>query len=130
MVSFILRIGGVGLSVGFLFGVALGALCSLSTCARARDAGQWANSPPHIQEWFKSLKDGDGGSCCDTADGESAEWDMKDGKYRVRIEGAWRVVEDNQLLLQPNLVGRPIVWLYKDVEMKTQIRCFLPGAGL
>jgi len=96
----------------------------------ARDLnGKYASSP--LKEWFDSLASRRG-PCCSVADGQSVEdvdWDTKDGKYRVRLEGQWIEVPPDALVSVPNKFGLAVVWLYKDYESRTQIRCFIPGAG-
>jgi hypothetical protein len=57
------------------------------------------------------------------------DWDSKDGKYRVRLDGQWIEVPPDALVTVSNKYGLPVVWPYKDYEGKTQIRCFIPGAG-
>ena len=91
--------------------------------------GKYANSP--LKEWFDSLASRRG-PCCSVADGQSVEdvdWDTKDGKYRVRLDGQWIEVPPEALVTVPNKFGLAVVWPYKDYESRTQIRCFIPGAG-
>jgi hypothetical protein len=60
-----------------------------------------------------------------------AETAPKDGShYKVRIDGAWYVVPDDALITEPNKYGKAVVWPYVDADGKTQIRCFMPGAGM
>jgi hypothetical protein len=96
----------------------------------ARDLdGKYANSP--LKQWFESLASRRG-PCCSVADGQSVEnvdWDTKDGKYRVRLDGQWIEVPPDALVTVPNKFGLAVVWPYKDYESRTQIRCFIPGAG-
>jgi len=96
----------------------------------ARDLdGKYANSP--LKQWFDSLASRRG-PCCSVADGQSIEevdWDTKDGKYRVRLDGQWIEVPPDALVTVPNTFGLAVVWPYKDYEGRTQIRCFIPGAG-
>ena len=57
----------------------------------ARDRGQFANSSPEMKAWFDALKSGRG-PCCSDADGmvvSDGDWDTKDGRYRVRLDGEW-----------------------------------------
>ena len=54
---------------------------------------------------------------------------MKFGKYRVRLDGQWIEVPPDALVTVPNKFGLAVVWLYKDYEGRTQIRCFIPGAA-
>ena len=60
---------------------------------------------------------------------EDVDWDTKDGRYRVRLQGEWIIVPEAALVVEPNRFGPAVVWPYLDVEGTTQIRCFLPGAG-
>ena len=96
----------------------------------ARDLdGKYANSP--LKRWFDSLESRRG-LCCSAADGQSVEdvdWDTKDGKYRVRLDSQWIEVPPDALVTAPNKFGLAVVWPYKDSEGRTQIRCFIPGAG-
>jgi len=96
----------------------------------ARDLdGKYASAP--LKQWFDSLASRRG-PCCSVADGQSVEdvdWDTKDGKYRVRLNGQWIEVPSDALVTAPNKFGLAVVWLYKDYEGGTQIRCFIPGAG-
>src|SRR5262249_53611106 len=98
--------------------------------ALARDInGKYAISP--LKQWFDSLASRRG-PCCSAADGQKVEdvdWDSKDGKYRVRLDGQWIEVPPDTLVTVPNKFGPAVVWPYKDYEGRTQIRCFIPGAG-
>ena len=99
----------------------------------ARDPdGRYANSP--LKQWFDSLKSGKG-PCCSDADGSAvsdADWETKDGKYRVRLEGRWWTVPDDAVITEPNRAGRTMVWpiVYRDGAdvRKIDIRCFMPGS--
>ena len=91
--------------------------------------GKYENSP--LKLWFDSLASRRG-FCCSFADGQSVEdvdWDTKDGKYRVRLDTQWIEVPPDALVTAPNKFGLAVVWPYKDYEGRTQIRCFIPGAG-
>ncbi|MGB8119403.1 MAG: hypothetical protein WCF56_11880 [Pseudolabrys sp.] len=91
--------------------------------------GKYASSP--LKQWFDSLASRRG-PCCSVADGQSVEdvdCDTKDGKYRVRLDGQMIEVPPDALVSVPNKFGLAVVWLYKDYEGRTQIRCFIPGAG-
>ena len=94
----------------------------------ARDNGQFANSP--LKQWFDKLASGKG-LCCSFADGVSVkdvDWDAQDGHYRVRLHGEWVDVPDTALVTEPNRFGPAVVWPYEEGG-RTQIRCFMPGAG-
>src|SRR3954471_11388970 len=92
----------------FVFVITLGLL--LVGAASARDDGRYANSP--LKGWFDSLKSGLG-PCCSDADGfavSDPDWESRDGRYRVRIDGNWIVVPDDALITEPNRYGRTMVW--------------------
>ena len=67
--------------------------------AGARDrGGQYAGSP--LKEWFDQLSSSRG-RCCSMADGHvvaDADWDSKDGHYRVRLSGEWIDVPDEAVI--------------------------------
>jgi hypothetical protein len=119
-------------SFAYLGGICCTALSLLffPELALARDPdGKYANSP--LKRWFDSLASRRG-PCCSAADGQSLEdvdWDTKDGKYRVWLDGQWIEVPPDALVTVPNKFGLAVVWPYKDYEGRTQIRCFIPGAG-
>jgi hypothetical protein len=95
----------------------------------AHDDGRFANSP--LKAWFDQLASGKG-LCCSFADGVSVQdvdWDMQNGRYRVRLNGQWIVVPDAAVVTEPNRFGPAVVWPYQDASGATQIRCFMPGAG-
>jgi hypothetical protein len=91
--------------------------------------GRYANSP--LKSWFDSLKSGKG-PCCSDADGsvlKDVDWESRDGKYRVRIDGKWIEVEDSALVKEPNKFGQAMVWPYY-LNGEPIVRCFIPGAGI
>jgi len=108
-------------------------LVLLLTPAAARDDGRYAQSP--LKGWFDGLRSGKG-PCCSDADGYAVsdpDWEMRDGKYRVRIDGNWIDVPDDAVITEPNRAGKTMVWplyTYTGGEPKTLygIRCFMPGA--
>ena len=114
---------------GIFFSIAL-SLSFFPGLALTRDLdGKYANSP--FKQWFDSLASRRG-PCCSVADGQSVEdvdWDTKNGQYRVRLDGQWIEVPADALVTVPNKFGPAVVWLYKDYEGRTQIRCFIPGAA-
>ena len=94
-----------------------------------RDDGRYAGSP--LKDWFDRLASGKG-LCCSFADGfkvEDVDWDTQDGRYRVRLGGEWIAVPDDAVVAEPNRFGPAVVWLFRDADGTTRIRCFLPGAG-
>jgi len=97
--------------IGFLLAAGL-------VAALGRDLdGRYAGSP--LKRWFDQLESG-WGRCCSDADGrivEDADWETKDGHYRVRVPNVpgstnmlWVVVPDRSVVTEPNRIGRTMVW--------------------
>ena len=109
----------------------------LMPLALGRDLdGRYANSP--LKPWFDQLKSRNG-PCCSNADGyvvEDADWEAKNGHYRVRVpEGSdskvmvWIDVPDGSVITEPNKAGRTMVWpVYYESYPYIWIRCFMPGS--
>lgn len=98
----------------------------------ARDRGQFANSSPEMKAGFDALKSGRG-PCCSDADGvvvSDGDWDTKDGRYRVRLDGEWADVPDDAVVKEPNRAGRAMVWSmpFRAEDDAITIRCFMPGS--
>src|SRR5260370_17842711 len=94
--------------------------------ATARDDGRYIGSP--LKPWFDTLKSGQG-LCCSDADGfavSDPDWESKDGRYRVRLDGDWIMVPDDAVITEPNRAGRTMVWPIKSPP-RTSIRFFLPA---
>ena len=111
-------------------------LLTLSCVAQAADHGQLGPTSPEIKAWANSLDNTLGEVCCSTADGwkpEEVEYEMKDNKYRVKIDGEWYDVPPYAVIKRPNMFGFPVVWYYKTwlngIRPSILIRCFIPGAG-
>jgi len=92
------------------------------------------HSRPELDSWFESLKS-DKGPCCSNADGTAlsdADWEVKDGHYRVRIKSQWWDVPDEAVIKKPNRAGRTMVWPFYSwtvgKALRIDIRCFIPGA--
>lgn len=96
--------------------------------------GRYRDSPLH--DWFDQLASGKG-LCCSFADGnvvQDADWDTKDGHYRVRVptiagsdELIWVDVPDEAVIKGPNRAGHTMVWPFYSQE-SVSIRCFMPGS--
>lgn len=91
--------------------------------AAARDDGRYANDP--LKPWFDQLKSAKG-FCCAEADGRETEYDIRDSKYFVPVDGVWTEVPDEAVIKEPNRAGRAMLWL----DPLANIRCFIPGPGL
>ena len=102
--------------------IILALLLFLTVPALARDDGRYANSP--LKGWFESLRS-QKGYCCAEADGRETEFDMRDNRYWVPVNGVWTAVPDEALITEPNKLGRPMLWL----DQLDRIRCFIPGSG-
>src|SRR5258708_36854629 len=90
---------------------------------------------PDLDPWFDHLGSGRG-ACCSSSDGyvvEDADWETRDGHYRVRIptqaggsEMEWVDVPNDAVITEPNKAGKTMVWpLYG--YLGTSIRCFMAG---
>ncbi len=92
--------------------------------ARAHD-----HERPELNSWYESLHSGKG-PCCDGSDAkrvDDADWESRDGHYRVRIDGEWVDVPKEAVVDGPNRAGRTMVWpYYQDGHPKA--RCFMPGS--
>jgi len=101
--------------------------------AHARDFdGHYAQQDPKMHAWFNGLASGKG-LCCSIADGRTLsdpDWGTHDDHYWVIVDGARYAVSADALITEPNKFGEAVVWPYVDADGKTQIRCFMPGAGL
>jgi hypothetical protein len=118
-----------------IVGMGMAGLFACSTHAKDTD-GKYANSP--LKAWFDDLKSGKG-LCCSYTDGytvEDADWDSKDGHYRVRLprepeskDMIWVDVPDEALVTEPNIYGHTMVWPVYTIgsDPPVWIRCFMPG---
>ena len=91
------------------------------------------HSRPELNSWFEGLKSGKG-LFCSGADGTAlsdADWDVRDGHYRVRIQRQWWDVPEQAVIKEPNRAGRTMVWpiYYRATNppLRVEIRCFMPG---
>jgi hypothetical protein len=84
---------------------------------------------PDLNEWFDKLSSGKG-LCCSFADGTvitDADWESKDGHYRVKIDDQWIDVPDEAVITEPNKDGRTMVWPIRGY-LGISVRCFMPGS--
>ena len=101
----------------------------LCTPALAHDNGQFGNVPPDVRAWFKGVKSPSGLPCCDIADGHPTDYDMRENKYWVPINGEWLVVPPEAVVShEGNPTGQAVVW-YTMFNGTAYIRCFVPGGG-
>jgi hypothetical protein len=104
-------------------------LASCIAQAPARDDGKFTGAP--LKAWFDKLRS-DKGLCCSFAAGKSiadVDWGAHEDHYWVILDGMRYPVPPEAVVTDPNKFGPAVVWPYQDTDGKTQIRCFLPGAG-
>lgn len=100
-----------------------------------------AHDPTHQgihDDWFRSLRNKQGGSCCDGSDAvrlEDPEWrqtpatpEEPEGGYEVNLGDGWQKVKPDNLVHGTNRVGYAIVWPMH-INGKLVPRCFMPGSG-
>ena len=83
--------------------------CAFSATAGAMDRGQFQNVPPEIREWFENMRSPKGIMCCSYADGHRTGYDIRQGQYRVPIDGDWYPVPPEAVIKTENPVGEAIV---------------------
>ncbi len=120
---------------------ALALIALVAPLGYARDRGQFVNTNADLKAWFDGLRSGKG-PCCSDADGSAlsdADWESKDGHFRVRVprlgyvldgqqqELVWVDVPEEAVISEPNRVGRTMVWPVYGY-MGVTIRCFMPGS--
>lgn len=89
------------------------------------------HNKPELTPWFESLRSRGGAPCCDGTDAtrlDEVDWDMKDGHYRVRLNGQWVDVPDDAVIEGPNRAGPAMVWPYTAIGVPVGIRCFMPSS--
>jgi len=102
-----------------------GVLLVIAGMAHAHDHGR-----PGLDPWFKALTSRAGALCCDGTDAtrlDDVDWESKDGRYRVRIDGKWIDVPESAVVDGPNKAGPAMVWPVEGYGVLT-IRCFMPGS--
>lgn len=90
------------------------------------------HSRPDLDSWYGTLRSDGGGPCCggpkvDATTLDDADWESRDGHYRVRVDGQWLDVPDEMVVKEPNRAGRTLVWLSYG-NGQPFVRCFMPGA--
>ncbi len=117
---------GIGL---LMFGLRINH--QLAPRAYGKDLAQFENVPPHVRQWFKSVKSKMGVPCCDIADGHRTDFDIKGEHYWVPIDGNWMQVPPEAVVHNSgNPTGDAVVWYTKFPQSGVHIRCFVPGGGV
>lgn len=141
-----------GAFAGLLWWVAIWAVVILTGSvlilrfAHARSGPQWAQVDEGTRDWFRSLHNDYGSSCCDVSDGnrvDDQEWrqdasdDDGEPRYSVKLGGKWWPVDPKKVLHGNNRIGYAILWrpqidagsIARDYPDGPPIYCFMPGAA-
>src|SRR5258708_4142421 len=84
--------------------------------AEAAVHGQLGLTSPEVKDWANSLEKKLREACCSAADGwkpQEVEYDIKESRYRVKIDGEWYDVPPDAVLQVPNRFGFAVVWYYQ-----------------
>src|SRR5262245_57841353 len=105
-------------------------LLVLAQRGEGADHGQLGPTSPEVKAWANSLENKLGEGCCSTADGwkpQEVEYDIKESRYRVKIDGEWYDVPQDAVLQVPNRFGFAVVWYYQTwlggIRPSISIRC-------
>ena len=118
--------------IASILALVVGSLClmvaTLPMPVKAFDNKEWSGDG-ETREWFKSLHNEYGTSCCDFADGDRVDdvdyRENDDGTYEVFYDSGWHHVELQRVLKGSNRVGYAIIWRSRGTD---QPYCFMPGA--
>lgn len=122
----------------FVFGIMIAVELGFSVAnARWENVAQlWPKDMPQsTKEWFSKQRS-KYGNCCSLSDGMPADWDLKEGHYRVLDvvsfeQPFWRdVPEDAMIRGERNPTGGAVIWYMssKDAQGRFSIRCFISGS--
>jgi hypothetical protein len=131
-------------TIGMWLAAALIAITMLVFCVSGAVAHM--HDRPDLDRWFGDLASGKG-LCCSFIDGSvvaESDWDTVEAfetsgvsgakpschpHFRVLLKGEWVVVPDAAVITEPNKYGSTLVWPYTDSDGKSNIKCFIMGAG-
>ena len=99
-------------TIGLMSALSLAMYSCVIPRAHAFDSSKWGHDAA-TSEWFLSLKDSSGQSCCDYADGvrlEAPEWRrLEDNSFEVFARGKWTKILPGRVLNGTNKVGYAIL---------------------
>src|SRR6516162_3240471 len=81
-------------------GMRVGLLLAAAVILIRDPTGKWSGDP--LRPWFESLRNRLGLYCCAEADGhplDDSEWDIKDNKYHIFVQGECTIMPDDAVLL-------------------------------
>jgi hypothetical protein len=80
-------------------------------------------------EWFQSLQDARGRSCCDQSDCKPTNARFIDGRWEAEFAGAFTPVPDAKILDKESYDGRAYLCALPDQPGKPTIYCFVKPGG-
>jgi hypothetical protein len=106
--------------------------------ARARDNGQWADSPPHIRRWFQELTQPDNpkAPCCGEADAYEADlFEVDEDRYVAIITDGKGVIPNGTKITVPNHKlkwdeGNPTGHGIIFIGLQGQVYCYVVPGGV
>jgi hypothetical protein len=104
---------------------------------KARDAGQWADVPENVRQWFESLKQPDHPrlSCCGEADAfEADSFEAEGDHYVAIITNGKGVIRDGTRIPVPNQkmkwdAGNPTGHGIIFIGTQRQVYCYVTPSG-
>jgi hypothetical protein len=108
-----------------------------AVAVEARDAGQWADVPENVRQWFESLKQPDHPrlSCCGEADAfEADSFEVEGDHYVAIITNGKGVIRDGTRIPVPNQkmkwdAGNPTGHGIIFVGPQRQVYCYVTPSG-
>lgn len=109
----------------------LAILAMLVLPAFARDiTGMFAQYSLKQREWLRQqVSPKTGAVCCNEADGDMVEEEIRNGEYWVRSDktaGLWIRIPNEVIITGPNIFGRPVVW-WNFTDGTPRPYCYSPG---
>jgi hypothetical protein len=83
----------------------------------------------NLGDWYKSLTQPNGVSCCDISDCRRIEYRINKDGYEVRVEDRWWPVPQDRVLNVSNPTGNAVL-CYRTTVDDLIIYCFVPDGGV